>query len=317
MKTKDARKAILAWHCKVYRKLTIALLPFISRLHSAIRKVPTNRAPRLGVYSAYYNSSAYFSAHLASVFLNSKGPLDYYVQKNFTSESESLAFDEIVKRHPEVTVFNGVRGRFPCPLSHGDSLERMVSLTDNEIIVICDIDSLLLKAGWDEFVREILEEKIAVGVLAFFHNRKSPRQHQLVLHPSFLAFRRSLLKENSLDLRAGDGNDPAYKITRHLIRNDQFNRANIHPLVPSSVEYPNGWFEKNSSFDLNEQPSHGFCTRYDDLFFHFWHSMNYSEARDIISDSRSVLVPHDVVIERVKHYTALYGDNLAGEQASQ
>ena len=42
------------------------------------------------------------------------------------------------------------------------------------------------------------------------------------------------------------------------------------------------------------------------MLFHFWHSMNYFDGKDIIADDGSVLVSHDVVVSRVDYYNDLF-----------
>lgn len=291
--------------CKATRFLLVSQLPRISRFYRLSR--PFRKVTRkLGIYTAYFNSSAYFCAHLKSLEMNTVGKYNYYIAKNFTIPDESSAFDEVVAKSRNVNVFGGLMGNQPCPLRHGDSLQRMVAQTDNEIIVICDVDTLFLKQGWDKFVVNELETKLVVGILAYFGNRNEDGQLGLVLHPSFMAFRRSLLEDNGLDLLDGEGNDPAYKITRYLVRQGLFNEENIAAITPSKVEFPNSWFPPRSGFGVDGQASHGFCTHYNDFFLHFWHSMNFAEGRDIMADNGSILVKHELVANRVQFYTDMF-----------
>jgi hypothetical protein len=162
--------------------------------------------------------------------------------KNFATTAEADAFDTIAQKFPSVKVFDGIAGKIPCPLRHGDSLQRMVSLTDNEIIVLCDIDLYVTKRGWDEFVINELKEKELVAVIAYFGGRTDHGRLPLVAHPSFMAFRRSFFESNGIDLYEGNGNDPGFKITERLMNCGRFNTLSVTPLMPTAVEFPNGTF---------------------------------------------------------------------------
>lgn len=293
--------------CRVYRGLSRMLLPAQAMLRRETRRF---RCParRIGVYSAYFNSSAFFEAHLECLQKNTSGPFDYYVMKNFTHKSEAARFDEIAGKYPFVKAFSAGLGPFSCALSHGDSLQRLISSTDNEIIVLCDIDALITGYGWDEIVLRELEQKEMVAVMAYFELRKSENAIPLVAHPSFMAFKRSLLEENRLDVLHGEGNDPAYKLSRHFIRRGEFNETKITPLLPTQVDFPDGFFPKEAVFGKPGHPSHGFCTSYGGFVFHFWFSRQYADRADIIADDGSILATHDVVKQKIEYYTK----NFAG-----
>lgn len=288
-------------YCKLCRKAACLLLPLAARWHRFTRRAGSSRN-RIGVYSAYFNSSPFLPAHLESLRRTADAGFDYYLMKNFTIPDEGRQFDDIVARYPFVKAFGGIAGKLPCPLSHGDSLQRLVSLTDNEIIVMCDVDSLFLAQGWDTFVLRQLQSKQVIGVAAHFALRGLP----FVLHPSFIACKRQFIEDNGIDLRSGDGNDPAYKITKFLMQRGMLDERYVHLLVPTQVEYPNGWFTSHPFPYLAGKPSHGFCTRYGDFFFHFWHSRQYLEGTDIMGDDGLVLAPYSAVKERVAYYTGPY-----------
>lgn len=293
--------------CRLIRRLRRKSLPVEAQVYRTTR-IFRPKAARIGIFSAYYNSSAYFDTHLSCIRRNTRTAHDYYVMRNYTLAAESRAFDAAVERHGFPKPFYGVSGRLYCPLRHGDSLQRMISLTDNEIIVLCDIDAYLIKPGWDEWVLNALETKELVAVIAYFAGRAASGQIRLVAHPSFMAFRRSFLERNSLDVYEGEGNDPAYKITRHLIAQNRFGAESVVPLVPTGAEFANGSFAEDVfGLPTAGKPSHGFCTHYGDLLFHFWHSMNYAQAQDIMGHDGKVLVAHDVVRQRVQHYNGKYG----------
>jgi hypothetical protein len=280
-------------------------LPIRARIVRFTRRYRPIR-PRIGIFSAYFDSSAYFEPHLNSLLQNTNSPFDYYVMKNFSLIEESKRFDKIVGHYPFVKAFNGLAGRIPCPISHGDSIQRLISLTDNEIIVICDIDTLFLCKNWERIVLKQLEEKLVVAVVAHFKHRVQNGAIPFVLHPSFMAFKRQFWEENKLDFLADEGNDPGFKITRLLMQRGQFNDKYIAPIIPTVVDFPNGWFPEKPPFGNSGQPSHGFCTRYGDFFFHFWHSRDYAKGIDIKSDTGEILAPHAIVKEKVVFYTRPY-----------
>src|SRR5215831_2691380 len=103
---------------------------------------------RLGVYVAYFDSSRYYRTHLECFARNTTGPFNYYVMKNCTTEPEVAAFDAAVGEYRFPRVF----GRWPRlePLTHGESLQRMIDMTDDEVIVLCDVDAFPILAGWDD-----------------------------------------------------------------------------------------------------------------------------------------------------------------------
>lgn len=295
--------------CRVTRPILRRTTPAVAAVYKMTRPF-RKRRPQLGIYAAYLNSSAYFAAHLNSIRLNTELPFDYYVFKNFTTHDESERFDCIAAKYGFVTVFRGLPRGVPCPLSHGDSLQRMISMTDNEVIVVTDVDTLFLRRGWNNWMTAKLAERKVVGVVANFETRRDASQQQLTLHPSLLMIRRSFLERTGLHFRSGEGNDPGYLITRYLRNSGLFNSDHVEALVPTNVEFPNGWFTSDGPFGQRGTVSHGFCSTYGDLFFHFWHSMNFSTGRDIIAEGGGVLVPHSVVQERVAHHTARFAADL-------
>jgi hypothetical protein len=201
---------------------------------------------------------------------------------NCTNAWERRQFEAIVRRHEFVNVF------LPFPrrliLGHDESLQRMIDLTDDEVIVLCDIDAFPVRRGWDEYLLEQLTHRDIVSVVVDFPGRNLP----VFLHPCFMAFRRSWMEQNRLDVRAGEGNDPAYKITQHLFSCGCMSEQHVTPLWPTGRErilYERG---RNALFGHdNLRP--GFGTTYGSVVFHFWFSRYIAQKRDVYEDLRGPL----------------------------
>ena len=97
----------------------------------------------------------------------------------------------------------------------------MVDQTTDEIIVVCDVDAFPMMRGWDDFVLRELATKDAVGAIVHIPDRGI----STVLHPCFLAFRRSLLEAHKLDLLRRVDDDPCYRITEWLLANGRFHEG--------------------------------------------------------------------------------------------
>lgn len=220
---------------------------------------------RLGVYVAYFNASEIFDIHLAAFSRFTSGEFNYYVMRNCSSANEAGKFDAIAAGHRFPVVFKP----WPelMPLSHWESLQRMINQTEDEIIVLCDVDAFPVQAGWDDHILRELKDKDAVGVIGHAPTRS---QFKFFLHPCFLAFRRDLLKLNDLDLSVSEDNDPAWQITRWLMANGRFNPRHVAPLLPTAHEkelFAHRCHEPRfGSSNLN----HGFGTTYGGFVFHLW-----------------------------------------------
>ena len=194
-------------------------------------KIAGSARARLGVYVAYFDAAEIYRLHLAAFRQTCSGAFNYYVMKNCTTALEAHRFDAIVSEFGFPRVFTP----WPAlvPFSHDESLQRMVDRTSDEIIVVCDVDAFPIAPGWDDFVVRELATKDAVGALVHIPERTGLRT---ILHPCFLAFRRSFLEAHKLDvLRRGDG-DPCYRITEWLIENGRFHEGCVTPLLPTAHE---------------------------------------------------------------------------------
>ena len=238
----------------------------IRRRLGLFKKTKGNPHARIGVYVAYWDASWIFEDHLRCVRDLSAGPINYYVMANCRSSSERAWFDAALSRFS-----------FPIPfhpwsqspiLTHGESLQRMIEATSDEIIVLCDVDAFPIKYGWDDWIVEELAHKDAVAVVVDMPGRDMP----VFLHPSFIAFKRRLLVDNDLDVLTGEGNDPAYKISRYLMSRGRMTQEHVTPLFPvrhAIPLFPQGTGKLFGRGDLR----HGFGTTYSDWVFHFWFGM--------------------------------------------
>ena len=93
--------------------------------------------------------------------------------KNCTTVEEARRFDEIVSEFGFPRVFTP----WPAlePFSHGESLQRMVDQTTDEIIVVCDVDAFPIARGWDDFIVRELATKDAVGAIVHIPERSWPQ----------------------------------------------------------------------------------------------------------------------------------------------
>lgn len=236
-------------------------------------RLPSGTA-RLGVLVAYYRASWVFEAHLRALHDLAAEPFNYYVMANCTTAEERRWLDGVLQEFPFARVFTP----WPAllPLSHGESLQRLVDQTSDEIIVLCDVDAFPVRMGWDEFLVQELQSREVVSVVVDMPARKRP----VFLHPSFMAFRRRWLAAGRMTLLAGQDADPGYQITESLLRSGRMTRAHVTPLVPTRREIalaPPGTNELLGHQDL----IHGFGTTYSDLVFHFWFARRIDENSDI------------------------------------
>ena len=130
---------------RILRKLDRKTYKFRSKLN-LIKKVNLDNEARIGIYVAYYDASWVFKEHLRSIRDLTEGLINYYVMGNCTSKEERAWFDTAVSDFEFPITFYPKPGLMP--LTHGESLQRMVDRTNDEIIVLCDVDAFPLKYGW-------------------------------------------------------------------------------------------------------------------------------------------------------------------------
>lgn len=261
------------------------------RIRRRLGRLPTiggAARARLGVYVAYFDAAEIFPLHLSAFRRTSSGPFNYYVMRNCTTPPEARRFDAIVSESGFPTVFRP----WPAllPFSHGESLQRMVDRTTDEIIVVADVDAFPIAHGWDDFVVRELETKDAVGAIVHIPDRTGLRT---VLHPCFLAFRRSFLEAHDLDvLPRGDG-DPCYRITEWLLANGRFHEGCVTPLVPTGheVELFPGFAHAPAFGSRNLR--HGLGTTYGNLVLHLWFWRFFARRRAVRGADGSILVGVD------------------------
>jgi len=248
-------------------------------------KIRGSSRARLGVYVAYFDASEIYELHLRAFRENTAGAFNYYVMKNCTTAVEARRFDGIVSEYGFPRVFTPWPAHEPFP--HDDSLQRMLDRTTDEIIVVCDVDAFPVVRGWDDFVLRELETKDAVG--AIVHIPDPPRV-RTVLHPCFLAFRRSFLDTHKLDVRRRGGVEPCSQITEHLLEQGRFHEGCVTPLLPTSHEmelFPG--FTHDPAFGSSNL-RHGFGTTYGDLVLHLWFWRTVARRRPVRRADGSVLV---------------------------
>ena len=240
---------------------------------------------RLGVYVAYFDAAEIYRLHLSAVRRTGSGPFNYYVMKNCTTAEEARRFDAIVSEFGFPKVFTP----WPAlaPFSHGESLQRMVDRTTDEIIVVCDVDAFPIARGWDDFILRELETKDAVGAVVHIPERG---RLKTILHPCVLAFRRSFLDAHRLDLlRRADG-DPCYRITEWLVENGRFHEGRVTPLLPIAHErelFP-GFTHAPVFGSTNLR--HGLGTTYGGLVLHLWFWRTIARRRPVRGADGAVLV---------------------------
>jgi hypothetical protein len=185
----------------------------------------------------------------------------------------------------------------------------MVDRTSDEIIVVCDVDAFPIAPGWDDFVVRELATKDAVGALVHIPERTGLRT---ILHPCFLAFRRSFLEAHKLDvLRRGDG-DPCYRITEWLLENGRFHEGCVTPLLPTAHEmelFPG--FTHPPVFG-SRNLRHGLGTTYGDLVLHLWFWRIIARRRPVRRADGSVLVS----VEQMEHVLESLRSKLGGTESA-
>jgi hypothetical protein len=257
---------------------------------------------RLGVYVAYFDASRIYETHLECFRRNTVNPFNYYVMKNCTNTSELAAFDRIVNEYRFPSVFES----WPPldPLSHGVSLQRMIEMTDDEIIVLCDVDAFPIKRGWDELVLEELQTKDVVAVIAHF----PVRGHLPVfLHPCFMAFKRSFMIENALDVIPIEGRDPAFRFTEHLMQAGKFDEKHVTALFPTSHEIEIPHSRPDTTCFGRTGLLHGFGTTYGEAVFHYWFARQIRTLAPIYNDDGQLVVSPSQIESVVKKINSLYG----------
>jgi len=270
-------------------------------------KIAGSARARLGVYVAYFDAAEIYRLHLAAFRQTCSGAFNYYVMKNCTTAQEAHRFDAIVSEFGFPRVFTP----WPAlvPFSHDESLQRMVDRTSDEIIVVCDVDTFPIAPGWDDFVVRELATKDAVGALVHIPERTGLRT---ILHPCFLAFRRSFLEAHKLDvLRRGDG-DPCYRITEWLLENGRFHEGCVTPLLPTAHEmelFPG--FTHAPVFG-SRNLRHGLGTTYGDLVLHLWFWRIIARRRPVRRADGSVLVG----VEQMEHVLESLRSKLGGTESA-
>lgn len=276
----------------------------LQRRVGRFRKARANPAARIGIYVAYFDASWIFEDHLRCIRDLSAGPFNYYVMGNCTSAAERDWFDATLAKFGFPVAFRPWPASMP--LSHGESLQRLIEETDDEIIVLLDVDAFPIRHGWDDHVVSELSRKDVVGAVVDFPDRAMA----VVLHPSFIAFRRSLLANNGLDVLPGEDNDPAYKITRYLQAMGRLTPEHVDALFPTRraiTVYPEGHNELFGRRDL----VHGFGTTYADLVFHFWFGRHVATRQEPL-DRRGVPVVTLAEMDRVVDDTRRWVRDLCG-----
>jgi hypothetical protein len=257
---------------------------------------------RLGVYVAYFDAAEIYRLHLSAFRRTCSGPFNYYVMKNCTTAEEARRFDAIVSEFGFPRVF-APRPAL-APFSHAESLQRMVDRTTDEIIVVCDVDAFPIARGWDDFVLRELETKDAVGAVVHIPERA---RLKTILHPCFLAFRRSFLDAHRLDLlRRADG-DPCYGITEWLVENGRFHEGSVTPLLPTAHQrelFP-GFTHAPVFGSTNLR--HGLGTTYGDLVLHLWFWRTIVRRRPVRGADGSVLVDVEQMEETLASLRAKLG----------
>lgn len=260
------------------------------------------KAARFGVYVAYYDSSRIYTTHLECFSKYTLASFNYYVMKNCTTSNEAATFDGIVAKYKFPVVFES----WPHldPLSHGESLQRMIDMTEDEIIVLCDVDAFPICRGWDSLILKELETRDAVGVVAYFPIRKTL---QYFLHPCFLAFRRDYLVRNGLNVLPGEGNDPAYQITIHMLNAGTFDETHVCGLFPTSREVviPNS--RPDGVCFGRTDLLHGFGTTYSNFVFHYWFARNIKTLSPIYNDDGELVVTSNEMLNVINKINTKFG----------
>jgi hypothetical protein len=276
------------------------------RLRRAIgaqrRRKGPSAAARIGIYVPYYDASRYYATHLESFRRNTAGAFNYYVMKNCSSAEEARAFDRVVGEYGFPEVFEPWPRLDPLP--HGESLQRMIDATDEEVIVVCDVDAFPVARGWDEFVLGELEHKDIVAVVAHF-----PRRERLpvFLHPCFMAFRRRFMTDNGLDMRPGEGTDPGYRFTQYLMRHARFDEDHVTGLFPTRREVAMPDVASPAQCFGRTDLAHGFGTTYSDLVFHFWFARNIRTLQPVYDDDGRLALSREQMAAVVERVNARYG----------
>lgn len=228
-------------------------------------KARASIGPRMGIYVAASNSSAFLRAHLDRIMRYTETAFDYYIADNSSDPAEQRYFRETIAQYPFATMIE------PPSANHGDALQYMVASTANEIIALFDVDCFPLKP-WDKWALEQLQSKLAVGILPPAAGREVD-DHR---HTGFMLFRRSLLAANGLDPRSGSiarinreqlrSLDPAGKIIALLQSRERFNSRYIEALRPTAEEVP---FPEVFAWEEQKNLRRGFGVTYADRIFHY------------------------------------------------
>lgn len=272
---------------------------FINRNRKLYAQARASIGPRIGIYVAAYNSSATLESHLERIHRFTEMAFDYYIADNSTDPAEKHYFRETIARYPFATVIESPHTQ------HGDTLQYMVDVTANEIIVLFDVDCFPLKP-WDSWALERLQSKVAVGILSHV----ATREIDYHLHPSFMMFRRSLLADNRLDLRSGHiprssrgklrNLDPAGKITTFLQAQGRFNSHYVEALLPTAVEVA---FQEPFAWEGRKNLRRGFGVTYEDRIFHFWFSRHFQNLQPIYDDQKRLVVDPPTIRKILDKYT--------------
>lgn len=241
------------------------------------RRPKRSKEARIGIYVAYYDASWIFESHLQRIRDTTIGSFNYYVMGNCTTLQEQELFNDVAGRYRFVTPLKPALELMPH--THGQSLQRLIDITTDEIIILCDVDAFPVKQGWDDFLVKELVTKDVVAVVVDMPHRSMP----VFLHPCFMAFRRDLLEKNKLNVLPAGNNDPGCMITTYLAKAGRLTPEHVTPLYPTHREIrlsPPGSNEFFGHSDL----IHGFGTTYADMIFHFWFARHITKKQGV-SDS--------------------------------
>jgi hypothetical protein len=240
-----------------------------------------SKEARIGIYVAYYDASWVFEDHLRCISSMTKGSFNYYVMGNCTTPLEEKKFLDAVGRHSFVKPFSPWLNLMP--FGHGQSLQRLIDRTTDDIIVLCDVDAFPVRHGWDDFIVNELAKKDIVAVVVDMPHRIMP----VFLHPCFMAFRRKLLIDNKLNLLPSGENDPACMITTYLLNSGRMTPDHVTPLYPTRRELQLSLPGTNDFFGRNDLV-HGFGTTYADLVFHFWFARHVAKQKGVIDAQTNI-----------------------------
>lgn len=268
---------------------------------------------KFGVYVAHFDSSRIYETHLECFQNKTVQPFNYYVMKNCTNESESDAFDKAVEKFGFPIVFEPWPRMDPLP--HGRSLQRLIDMTTDDIIVLCDVDAFPIERGWDEFVLKELETKDVVAVVAHFPVRS---ELPVFLHPCFMAFKRRFVVENKLDMIPIEGRDPAFRVTEHLMKTGRLDEQYVTALFPTSHEVAIPHPGNDTTFFGRTGLLHGFGTTYSNMIFHYWFARHIRTLSPIYNDEGTLVVTSAQMENVIRKINSMYGPAADGpHQKSQ